>query len=274
MSENETVEFVKGSWQDNLNKSVVFGERSEKAKKAAGVALWRGAQQAIETWMPTSTTDTGAEGLYSEVLEIMGTSRKGDASKIKTVAVAVREHSLDLSTFKNLSGAYTEAVRLTKTQAAEAAEDDAAEEVIESIEAPKTATTPESAALIVFSKGMDGAVVALLDALNGPSGAHNEAAHRAFLRALTSEIADRVQAAKPKPEPKAKPVKEKAPATATSKAAPAEVKTKAKPAPKEAPVADEEDEVEVEDSDVTEEAPVTETPAKAKPVRRRPVPKR
>lgn len=199
----EAVTYEKGSWQDNLNKSATLLDRSTKARKQASNLLWVGAQIGIEEWMPNADTDVSAEGLYNEVLSILGTPRKGDASKIKTVALAVKNHGLILAAHPNLSKAYAEATRLTKTVQAQADEDDAAEKAVEALadSVPKSTTSAEGAALILLSKGVDGAVVAILDAL----GANNEAAHRAFMRAVSTEIAARVQAAKPKPAPKAGP---------------------------------------------------------------------
>jgi hypothetical protein len=199
--EQAPVVYEKGSWQDHLNKSSVLLDRSVKAKKTAGNLLWTGAVTGINEWLPNSSTDVSGEAFYNEVKSILGASRKGDANKIKTVAVAVRSHGLDLSVYPNLSKAYGAAIHLTKTVAAQDAEDDAAEKAIESLVAPKTTGSVEGAAALLLSKGVDGAVVAILDAL----GANNEAAHRAFMRAVSTEIAARVQAAKPKPAPKAGP---------------------------------------------------------------------
>jgi hypothetical protein len=227
-SEDETSTYEKGSWQEALAQSSTLLDRSTKARKRASSLLWTGAVTGIEEWLPGSDTDVSGENLYNEVLAILGKARKGDASKIKTVAVAVKDHGLVLSVHPNLSKAYAEAVRLTKTQAANAAEDNAAEKAIEALSVPNSTTTVEGAAAILLSKGVDGAVVAILDAL----GATNEAAHRAFMRAVSTEIAARVQAAKPKPAPKA-PAKAKGKAqVATGSSPKAAVKTagtKAKP---------------------------------------------
>lgn len=288
MSQNENTEVVayeKGSWQDSLNQSTVLLDRSAKQKKRASTLLWTGAREAIDLWLPNADEDVSAEGLYEEVLDVLGTSRKGDASKIKTVALAVSRHGLVLATYPNLSQAYAEAARLTKTVAIEAAEDDAAEAAIEALadSVPNSTTTPEGAALILLSKGVDGAVVAILDALNGPSGEPNPAAHRAFMRAVATEAAARVQAAKPKPAPKAEPKEgvEKATSGAKSTAKPVVAKAKAKPGAKATPgtkakpaVKAVEPEVEDMFDEVDEvdgvEGPVAETAVavKAKPVRR------
>lgn len=282
-----TPTFVKGTWQHSLHESSTLLDRAGKAKNRASALLWDGAQEGINEWLPNSSDDVNAESLYSDVMTALGKARKGDASKIKTVALAVRNNGLVLSTFPNLSKAYAEAIRLTKTANAEADEDNAAEKAIEAIEAPKTTGSIEGAAALLLSKGLDGAVVAILDAL----GANNEAAHRAFMRAVSTEVAARVQAAKPKPAPKAGPkagAKQATKTTATratvkdgaAKAKPTPVskskgdpnkkalppKAKAKPAqPKDAPVSEP---VHVgDDTPDHTEAEATPTPAK-KAVRR------
>jgi hypothetical protein len=226
----EPVEYPKGSWQEHLAQSATLLDRSTKARKRASSLLWQGAREAIEGWLPKrAAKDVSGERLYGEVLDVLGKPRKGDASKIRTVALAVKDHGLVLSVHPNLSKAYAEAVRLTKTQQAQVAEDNAAEEAIAALDVPRSTTTVDGAAAILLSKGIDGAVVALLDAL----GAKNFDAHRAFARAVSAEIAARVQAAKPKPAPKApKAAKGKAqPASGSSpKAAVKTAGTKAKPA--------------------------------------------
>jgi hypothetical protein len=276
--------FEAGTWQATLDKSKTLFERSGKARKQASILLWDGAQDAINQWVDTSDTDVHAEVLYADVLDVMGTSRKGDVSKIKSVALAVKNHGLVLSTYPNLSKAYAEATRLTKTVQVHADEDTAADEAVATIEAPKSSSTPEGAALIVMKNGVDEAARLLLDAL----GATNTAAHRAFLRAISQEIAGRIpkpvkvaKAAKPKPvkaakkatvkagSAKAKPTKAAAKPTAKAAAA----KPKPKPAPVEASVeeptvGDMFDAIEGDEAEVEEQAaPV----ARPKPARRGPV---
>lgn len=223
--------FAKGSWQAAIQRSAALFDRSGSDRKRASTLLWTGAQAAIGEWAEDkSATDVHAEVLYADVLDIMGTSRKGDVSKIKTVALAVRNKGLVLSTFANLSKAYAEARRLTVTEAQDAADDDAAEKAVEALadSVPHSTTTVEGSALLLLSRGIDGAVVAILDAL----GANNEAAHRAFIRAMSTEVASRIQAAKPKPAPKAGPKAGATASTGATKATtakPAATKAKAKP---------------------------------------------
>lgn len=266
------------TWQETLTKSATLFDRSAKGRKQASALLWDGAQVAIEEWIGNSDTDVHAEVLYSDVLDILGTSRKGDVSKIKSVALAVKNNGLVLSLYPNLSKAYAEARRLTQTVQQHAAEDHAADEAVAEIQqnAPKSSSTPEGAALIVLSKGVDEAARLLLDAL----GATNTAAHRSLLRAISQEIAGRVQPA-PKPAKKAS----SKPKGAAKKAAPAKpkaTKAKGKPKPKaqataDEPVADESPAADDMFDMLDDEGTEPETPAtpvvrtKPKPVRRGPV---
>lgn len=250
------VETVKGTWQDDLATSSKLRDKSDRERKRAGALLWDGAKAGIEAW--DSESDPSAERFSDEVNAVLGAGRKGDASKIKTVALAVKSNGLDLDEFPNLSKAYAEARRLTQTVKVEADEDSAADEVISALDVPKTASTAEAAAKIVLAKGVDEAARLLLDTL----GDHNFDAHRALLRALTQETSGRVKAQKEAekkaavvdaPKPGATQAS-KADKKATPKAAP-KGSTKAKPAPVEAP---------------TEKAEAIEG-EKAKPVVKKPV---
>lgn len=217
----ETVSYEKGSWQDSLQRSTQMLEKAKKGTKMASALLWKGAVEGIGDWIENSAaSDSTGENLYGSLLAALGASRKGDASKIKTVALAVRDKGLDLTAHDNLSKAYAEAVKITKVAKVEADEDDAAEEAIAGIEAPKSASSEDGAAKILLAKGVDGAVVAILDAL----GADNFAAHRAFLRAVSSEINDREKAVRDA-EAKAK-AEEAAKAKAAKDAERAEAKAK------------------------------------------------
>lgn len=189
--QDDAVTYEKGTWQATLNRSATLFDKSAGERKRATVLLWQGAVAGIEDWLPNSDEDVSAENLYSEVQAILGKPRKGDASKIKTVALATKNNGLILSLYPNLSKAYAEARRLTQTVAQEKSEDAAAEKAIEALaaSAPKSSGTPEGAAMIVLSQGVDEAARLLLDAL----GATNDAAHRAFMRAISQEIAGRVK---------------------------------------------------------------------------------
>jgi hypothetical protein len=227
--ETPTQTFERGTWQATLHRSSVLFDKSAGDRKRASTLLWQGGQAAIAEWETKASTDVNAEVLAADLLDIMGTSRKGDVSKIKTVALAVRNHGLVIALYPNLSKAYAEATRLTKTVKQNQADDDAAEKAVEQLasEAPHSATTGESAAKIVLSKGLDEAARLLLDAL----GASNDAAHRALVRAITSEVAGRV---KPKTStvkagPKAGATQANTSGTGTSPKATVKAGTKAKP---------------------------------------------
>lgn len=266
-------------WQDTLATSVKKAEQGAKYKKLAGQLLWDGAQAAITEWIDGADSDDEGEQLQADVNEAMGNSRKGDASKIKTVALAVVGSGLVLAEYDNLSKAYAEAIKRTKTVKVHAAEDEAADEAVQNINAPKTATKAEGAALIVMATGVDEAARLLLAAL----GTENHAAHKAFLRAIAQEAAGLIPKPEPKPkaEPKAKTAKKASAKPASEKAkAPAPAKAKAKPvkkaAKKVAPEPDlEEPTVEADDmfADLDDEADEAPAPVKkaAKPVRRGPV---
>lgn len=278
-------------WKATLEKSATLFDRSASGKKRASAMLWTGAVEAITEWVGNSDVDVHAEVLHADVLEALGTPRKGDASKIRTVALAVKNEGLVLDDHANLSKAYAEAQRLTKTVVVQKAEDDAVEKAVESIEAPKTTSSVDGAAALLLSKGVDGAVVAILDAL----GKDNFDAHRALVRSFTTEITARVQAAKPKPVKKAATPKGAATkATAAKKATPVAKKATTKAKPKSAvakaveavptlhgkPVEDTEADAEdlFEDFDLDGEQPEVEAPApvakktsakpKGRPVRR------
>jgi hypothetical protein len=224
---------VPGSWQDTLSKSATLLDRSAKGKARATAMLWEGSQVAINEWLPESDTDVNGEEMQAEVTAILGKARKGDASKIKTVALAVRNNGLVLNLFPNLSKAYAEARRLTQTVQIHAAEDEAAEAAVAAISAPKSTQTAEGAAALLLSRGVDEAARILLEVL----GSTNHAAHRSLLRALSLEAAGLI----PKPEPKVKAepkpkgaAKAVAPKDGAAKAKP--VKKAVKPKPVQAPV--------------------------------------
>ena len=189
-------EYAAGSWGAMLQESTVLKIRAGKVDKRAGKLLWDGAKAAIAEW--DSGTDPSGESLYDEVKEALGNTRRGDANKIKTVAIATENHGLDISQHQNLSQAYNAARALiadmTKGKT-DADEDDAAERVVESLDAPKTASTAEAAAKVLLGKGIDGAVVAIFDALTTAAVDADtaEKAIRSFLRSATSEAASRAK---------------------------------------------------------------------------------
>lgn len=229
------------TWKDTLTKSASLLNKSEKDRKNATVLLWTGAKEAVADWLVNSDDDVQGENLYNEAMDALGgKTRKGDASKIKTVALAVKNQGLLLGQYDSLSKAYKAARDLTVVAKQDSDDDAAAEAVIDSLVAPKTATTEASAAKLLLSKGIDGAVVAILDVLNGESGEFNEAASRSFMRAVATEIAarakavaDAAQAERDKARAQAQAQRDAAKAEAAKKAAAkkaaAKKATKAKP---------------------------------------------
>ena|ERR1700751_4165557 len=91
-------------WRDLLIASTLPPEINAQRRRAASL-LWQGARGAIEAWRPAADPD--ALLLYAEVLEILGKTRKGTASKVKTIALGTFAYSLDLSDFGSLHAAYT-----------------------------------------------------------------------------------------------------------------------------------------------------------------------
>lgn len=281
--ENTTEAPAKGTWQETLAKSATLFDRSAQGRKSATALLWKGAVGAIEAWEPD--TDVSAEGLYNDVKTALGESRKGDASKIKTVALAVKNNGLVLGVYPNLSKAYVAAVAMTKTVAVHQTEDDAAEAAVKALAefTGATVSTPEDAAKIVLAKGVDEAARLLLDAL----GATNEAAHRSFMRAISQEISGRIvkpvktvasgpkagatqvgatASTKPKATIQSGATKGKAaPVVRAGQKAKPVIQTKAKPVPVEVPVV-------VEVAAEVPAEPVAEAPKKASPVVRRATP--
>lgn len=265
------------TWQDTLSTAITTAEKGkEYAAKARGL-VWEGAKGAISEW-DGGADDTG-EALYDDIKSVMGESRKGTASKIKTVALASLA-GLDLNEYPSLSKAFTAARAMLNEPSAHAAEDAAAEEAVYSLSAPKSATTPEGAAKILVSQGPDEFARLVVATLGD-----NVPAQRAFLRALSEEIsavakskADAERAAKAaqvEAERAAKAAeREAAKAAKEAERAAKKVAPKAPAKAKAKAVADRhepEPEPEGDDmfADLEDEAPApAKAKAKAKPVRR------
>lgn len=295
-----TVEFEKGSWQHTLQLSATADEKVENFKELAGKRLWFGARSAIAEFASadadTGSLDPSGETLFAAIKETGLTAVT--ASKIKNVALAARDREdFDWSLYvaapygakpKQMSlGKIDKIVRsLVKAEAqpeVEANEDSAADVAIQAVvdSAPKSANSVEGGIKVALAKAgdVDEFVKVLIDVLNGPTGAHNEAACRAFIRSFAAENAGRVRAAKPAPVAKVKatPAKDGA---AKAKPAPVAVSKskgdpnkKALPAKAEpAPVEADEDLWDDVDSEITEPvAPVAKakpTPVKATPIKR------
>lgn len=187
-----------GTWQESIVQSGVLKARAEGADKKAGELLWAGAQEGINAWLPESEQDASAEGLYNEVIGLMGRARKGDASKIAKVAVAVKDKGLSLSSFTTLSRAYSAARELLDAAPQHASEDTAAEALAEAIAetAPKTATGLEGAAKILLSKGVDEASRVVVAAVIEAAGSYEKA--EPVLRSLMRSLSQEVVGTKPK----------------------------------------------------------------------------
>lgn len=99
-------------WQDLLDQSRIAHEKGKDARREAGRLMWLGAKEAVKTWRPA--TDPTGERLYRRTLIALGGSRKGCASKIKTVALAQEHYGLDLNAYGSLSAAYQAAQRLAE----------------------------------------------------------------------------------------------------------------------------------------------------------------
>lgn len=100
-------------WRTLLTASRTDAEEAAHAaalRKRAGAYLWAGAKVLIEDW--NSDDDPEGMGLYHKALDALGTTSKGHASKIKTVALAVRDFSLHPECYGNLNEAYRNARRL------------------------------------------------------------------------------------------------------------------------------------------------------------------
>lgn len=260
-------------WREDMKKAGSEKDKSAKYNKQAGARLWKACKAGISEWLPNSSDDANGETLYGEFIEAYGTTRKGDCSKMKTVAMTVKSHGLVLDEYENLSKAYAAAIKMTKTAKAETAEDDAADEAIRDIASSVSDTpdTPEGAARLVLAKGVDEAARLLLDAL----GVDNTPAHRALLRAVNHEMTGRTKPAPKKevtdaPKDGAEQASTAKATTAKAKAAPAKAKPKAAPvapAKQAKPVA-----VSASKGDPNKKAlPPKAAPAKAAPVKAAPV---
>lgn len=232
-------EVEEGTWQDSIVKSAILKERAHKGDVKAGELLWSGAQEGINDWLPNSDDDASAENLYQELLTLMGKARKGDASKIAKVAVAVKDKGLVLSSYTNLSKAYAAARAMIDSAPLHDAEDSAAEELAATISsaAPKSTSSLEGAAKIVLGAGVDEASRVLVEAVIDAAGSYEKA--EPVLRSLARALSQEIAGTKPKPEPKAKAepkpkgetVKKATAKPASQKAKPASQKAKPKPAP-------------------------------------------
>mgnify|MGYP003502974307 FL=1 len=174
-----------------LAKSVEELESAAGMRTQASKTLWQGAVMVIDNRDPQ---DKDRSTLAQNVIDAMGKHRKGDASKIKKVALAA-DRGLDIRDYPNLSKAYNAACAIIDPKVdKDAADVAAADSIAATIDPAKPELSPEdAAAALVLSKGMRTAAVLLLDALK-----EDAQAGRGLLVALTTEMAQRADYAKQK----------------------------------------------------------------------------
>ena len=174
-----------------LAKSVEELESAAGMRTQASKTLWQGAVMVIDNRDPQ---DKDRSTLAQNVIDAMGKHRKGDASKIKKVALAA-DRGLDIRDYPNLSKAYNAACAIIDPKVdKDAADVAAADSIAATIDPAKPELSPEdAAAALVLSKGMKTAAVLLLDALK-----EDAQAGRGLLVALTTEMAQRADYAKQK----------------------------------------------------------------------------
>lgn len=201
------------TWQEIMGRSVELMEQSSKDRKEASRLLWESAKRAIVEWMPNTSHDPDGDELYEKIRDILGKSRKGDASKIRIVAVHHVAGNIYMFDYDNLAQAY-KAVKAFIDADLERLEreweDQTAQKATEVLSQQSSAAiSMHEAATKVLSDGVDNAAVALLSALDrANNGEHNAPAHQAFVRAIVAEVSARDkahQAAQPEVETPAKP---------------------------------------------------------------------
>lgn len=181
-------------WRADMAKAARLREKSDTNRKKSSERLWRATKGGIVEWLVTTATeDSEGKGIYAEFLAAYGDKRQGDCSKMKAVALAVRDRGLDVEEYENLSQAYAAARQAAleeETANLTAEQDDAAEKAVARISetAPKKAKDPEGAAMLLLAGGIAPAVQVILDTL----GPQSTDAHRALLRALEQDIENRV----------------------------------------------------------------------------------
>lgn len=104
-------------WLDLLVQSRTAADEAARAaalRKQAGEYMWAGAKAMIEEW--NCDLDPDADLLYRQAVDAIGKARKGQASKIRTVALAVRDLDLHPDCYGSLSEAYRNARRLATVE--------------------------------------------------------------------------------------------------------------------------------------------------------------
>ena len=224
------------TWRTALRQAGLQKDEARANTKEAGQAAWAAARAGIEEWLTVKGADPEAQAFHGEVLHYYGKARKGEASKIRTIALATANNGLDPNTYRTLGAAYAAALKLTKIADINATEDEAlaaASAAAASAAAASAAVSaatgaPADMAIMIMSLGAKTAVTLMLDAL----GEDNLPAHRALLRELSKQVGERnekVQAKTAASKP-AKPAKDKTvPKAVASQPAPVQP-AKTKPA--------------------------------------------
>lgn len=269
---NKTNDPAVKTWAKTLAASEKARVSAEASGKKATALLWDGAVGAITEW--DQSGDPDGNELYEQVKTALGGDhRKGDASKIRTVAMAVANHNLDIDEHPSLSKAYNAARDLMKGEPQRNAEDAAAEAVTSAITPPSEPSTPEDAAKILLAEGVDETARLLVAAM----GRDNGPAHRSMVRAIASEVAavSKAVANEKKEAEKEQREADKAEAAAKIETAKAEkAEAKAKPAPvKKSATTKKAEPVSASKGDPNKKAlpPKKAAPKKAAPVKAKPV---
>lgn len=224
------------TWRIALQQAGLQKDEARANTKEAGQAAWAAARAGIEEWLTVKGADPEAQAFHGEVLRYYGKARKGEASKIRTIALATANNVLDPNAYRTLGAAYAAALKLTKIADVNATEDAAlaasaaALAALAALEAASAPTgTPESMASTIMALGAKKAVTLMLDAL----GEDNLPAHRALLRELSKQVGERNEKAQAKTAAStpAKPAKDKTVPKADVKPAAPAKPAKTKPAP-------------------------------------------
>jgi hypothetical protein len=218
------------TWRIALQQAGLQKDEARANTKEAGQAAWAAARAGIEEWLTVKGADPEAQAFHGEVLRYYGKARKGEASKIRTIALATANNVLDPNAYRTLGAAYAAALKLTKIADVNATEDAALAASAAALAALAAASaptgTPESMASTIMALGAKKAVTLMLDAL----GEDNLPAHRALLRELSKQVGERNEKAQAKTTAST-PAKDKTVPKADVKPAAPAKPAKTKPAP-------------------------------------------
>ncbi len=185
-------------WRKEMEAAAKLRDSADSSIGRATSKVWNACRGGVTEWLSGNAADDGnADELHGEFIELYGKARRGDCSKMRTVALAARDHGLNLDEFESLSKAYASARALVVVKQQHADEDEIGEATSEAIAktAPKTATSVDSAAMILLSRGFDETARALVEALEANSPDPTKAA-LSLIRAISEENTARAKAAK------------------------------------------------------------------------------